>query len=188
MGLFLQTAVIPNCKEAEARAVIEKIAGYTFGEPYEFSDLCAEECRYNENNTGVSILFNDGCAGYEGLAEAVSKELGKTVLLTYIYDEDFWGYFLYENGRELDRFCPMPDYFEEQSGEEREKMKGDASVISHYFGVDEASVTGYLCEWTEEMMDNYEEKAYEDDEFEQCDCWQMVDFMRKLGYPYEWED
>ena len=31
-------------------------------------------------------------------------------------------------------------------------------------------------------------KAYEGDEFTLGDCWQMADFMRKLGYPYEFEE
>lgn len=49
------------------------------------------------------------------------------------------------------------------------------------------TIKRYLVFWTEEMLNNYEKKAYEDDEFGQCDSWQMADFMRKLGYPFEYE-
>ena len=42
----------------------------------------------------------------------------------------------------------------------------------------------YIRFWTEDMMEQYEQPAYPGDEFGQCDCWQMADFMRKLGFPY----
>lgn len=63
-------------------------------------------------------------------------------------------------------------------------MKGNAEIIAKYFDVEAASIEKYLVHWSEDMMDK---KAYEDDEFGYED-WQMVDFMRKLGYPYEFNE
>lgn len=187
MGLFLQTAIIPDCSETEARETLEKIARGLSGETDTIVDLIPNECQYKTFVGGVTILFNEDCIGYEGLAEAISKESGKTVLVLYIYDGDYWGYHLFDNGTELDRFEPMPDYFEEVSEEKKQKVTGNAKLISDYFHVEESSIKNYLVFWTEEMMEDYEKKAYEDDEFGQCDCWQMTDFMKRLGYPYEWE-
>lgn len=182
MGLFLQTAIIQNCKKDEVEKVVRELADVSrFG-------LVPEECDYVVFDKGVSILFNDHCIGYEKLAEAISKEVKRPVMLLYIYDEDFWGYFLYDNGEEIDWFSPMPDCLEEISEDEYKKFSGNSRIISKYFGVDEDIIKKYLVYWTEELMDDYDAKAYEDDEFEQCNCWQMVDFMKKIGYPYLFED
>lgn len=187
MGLFLQTAIIPDCKEKEAKEVLKSIAEKLPCEEYTISDLNPEECQFKEHGDGVNILFNDHCIGYEDLAEAISKKTGKTVLMLYIYDEDYWGYFLYDNGSEVDMFIPMTDYFEEVSEEQKQEVRGNAKIISDYFHVEKSSIEKYIVFWTEEMLDNFEKKAYEDDEFGQCDSWQMADFMGKLGYPYEFE-
>lgn len=38
------------------------------------------------------------------------------------------------------------------------------------------------------MAGQVSRKAYPDDEFGMGDCWQMADFMRKLGLPYPISD
>lgn len=200
MGLFLQVAIMPGCKEAEAREVIQAVASKyaisfdelesgDFDEDFLendmlISELFPDECQYAESAHGVSILINDGCIGHDSLAKAVSKETGKVCLLLCIYDGDYWGYWLYENGTVIDEFNPMPDYFEAASEKKRQKVKGNAEIIARYFDVEAASIEKYLVHWSEDMMDK---KAYEDDEFGYED-WQMVDFMRKLGYPYEFNE
>lgn len=145
------------------------------------SDLIPDACQYIENAKGVSILFNEHCIGYDSLAKAVSGESGKAILLLYIYDGDYWGYWLYDKGEVIDEFNPMPDYFEDISEEKLQKLKGNADSIANYFQVEKASIEKYLVRWSEETMD---QKAYEDDEFGYGD-WQMADFMRRLGFPYE---
>ena len=144
------------------------------------------QCRYAVHGTGVSVLLNDDCVGFEGLAETVSVQLGKPVMLLYIYDGDFWGYFLCENGSVLDAFNPMPDYFEEVPEEQKESMRVNAALIADRFHVDPAAIEKYLVFWTEEDLEEWDEKVYEDDEFGRGEDWQMADFMRRLGYPYEW--
>ena len=98
MGLFLQAMIMPDCKEAEARAAVEAVAqkyacsfdalesGAFAEEGMIISELVPDECRYAESDDGVCILFNDGCIGYDALAKAVSGEAGKVCLLLYIYD------------------------------------------------------------------------------------------------------
>ena len=195
MGLFLQAAVMPGCKETDARAIVKAVAekySCSFDELENgagaddiiISELIPDECQYVESADGVSILFNEDCIGHDSLAKAMSKESGKTVLLLYIYDGDYWGYWLCDNGEMSDQFNPMPDYFEEVSEEVIQESKGNAQIIAEYFHIDKASVEKYLVRWSDETMD---EKAYEDDEFGYED-WQMADFMRKLGYPYKFDE
>lgn len=196
MGLFLQAAIMPGCGETEARAAVaaaaekyscafDALEGEDLAEEgIIISELIPDECQYAETQEGVSILFNDGCIGYDSLAKVLSRESGKVCLLLYIYDGDYWGYELYDHGEAVDQFNPMPDYFEDVSGEKMQKSKGDVEVVAAYFHVEKASIEKYLVRWSEETMDG---KAYEDDEFGYED-WQMADFMRKLGYPYNFDE
>ncbi len=191
MGLFLQAAIMPGCKEQEARNIVRTVAekySCSYDEQntentrkYDITDLIPDQCQYEEHANGVSILFNEECIGYEYLAEAITNEFGKIILLLYIYDGDYWAYILYDNGKVMDQFNPMPDYFEEVSEEEIQKSKGNAEIIAKYFHIEKDSIENYLVRWSDDTMD---EKAYEDDEFGYED-WQMADFMRKLGYTYE---
>ena len=185
MGLFLQAAVIPDCTEDAVREACSRAAAQQPSGGYGM-ELRPDACRYAVHGTGVSMLFNEDCAGFEDMAGALSVETGCPVLLLYIYDGDFWGYFLCDKGEVVDTFNPMPDYFEEAPEEERDEMKGNASLIAQYFHVDVSSIDNYLRFWTVEVFEEEGKKAYADDEFDIGEDWQMADFMRKLGYPYEW--
>ena len=138
MGLFLQTVILPNCKESLIKTAVEQVEERTN------IGLIAADCLYKELNDGVNILLNRHCFGYEELAKELSLCITQPVLLLYIYDDDFWGYFFYENGNELDRFNPMPDYFEDVSEEERESFSGNSKIISKYFNVNEEDIKNYL--------------------------------------------
>ena len=192
MGLFLQVAIIPECKEDKARMFVKTVAekyqrilseSNVTDIKYDIVNLCPDECVYKESANGVSVLINNRCIGYGDLAGSISEECGKAVLVLYIYDGDYWAYELYDNGEEIDQFDPIPDYFGEVSEEAIQKFKGNADIIAKYFSIDRADIEKYLIFWS----DTSDEKAYEDDEFEYSD-WQMADFMRKLGYPYEFEE
>jgi hypothetical protein len=191
MGLFLETVIIPGCKEAEARSIVKAVEeAYSNQEndeaAYQITELYADQCQYREYANGVSILINEECIGYDDLAEAISSDYGKVVMLLYIYDGDFWAYALFDNGELVDKFNPQPDYFEEVSEEVIEASKGNADVIAKYFHVERADIEKYLVRWKDDLGD-MEDTAYDDDEFGYGE-WQMADFMRKLGYPYEFEE
>ncbi len=179
MGLFLQTALVLNKNEAGIKAALERI------EKDASLDVVASECKFQSRQKGTAVLLNENCMGYEELAETLSDELVRPVLLLYIYDEDFWGYYFYENGKSLDCFQTVPDYFSDGSEEEALAAVGNSGLIAKYFGIEESEIEKYLAARTEEQLEFSAGKAYEDDEFEQDDCWQMADFMRKLGFPYE---
>lgn len=99
MGLFLQTAIIPNGEAREVRKAAENVAEYV-------ELLDPAQCGYRESEQGVTVLFNESCCGYEELAKELSEELTSPVLLLYIYDEDFWGYYFYEGERNWIGFLP----------------------------------------------------------------------------------
>ena len=65
--------------------------------------------------------------------------------------------------------------------------KGNASLIANTVSsVSEEAITKYFVEW--DLEDENSSKAYPDDEFTICDCWQMCDFMKKIGLEYPMGD
>jgi hypothetical protein len=92
-------------------------------------------------------------------------------------------YELYVNGKTVDQFNPIPDYWsDEMSEEEKASWGGNAAIVAKRCpGVREESIEKYLVRWHLDDLDRG--KAYADDEFGLED-WQMVDFMRKVGLPY----
>ena len=180
MGLFLQTAIVKDGDMGSIQSCLSEIA-----REYPDMNLNAQECVYHPYDRGVGILFNDHAAGFDPLAEALCAKLNATVLMLYIYDDDFWGYFLCENGREIDRFSPLPDYFDEDE-EAVARYAGTPGQIARCFDVAEEEISRYIVRWSEDILDSDAcETAYEDDESTYGDCWQMADFMRKLGFPFD---
>ena len=183
MGLFLETAVIPDSTVEEVRAALSALESRNGQNGMQ---LVAAGCEIVGQNGGVSVRFNEYCAGYTSLAQALSARLNRLVLFLYIYDDDFWGYFCCENGELLDEFTPMPDYFEEIPESERQRMSGSSTLLAKRFHIPEADIAGYLISWDAGVLDEGR-KAYETDIYGAGDCWQMTDFMNKLGYPYMWQ-
>lgn len=181
MGMFLSVLIVQNQKAEDVKKSLKAL-----GNSNPRWNLVPEECQYQECDGGVKVLLSDMCAGYEEIPQKLSKELLSPVMLCYIYDGDYWGYDFYDKGIELDTFNPMPDYFEEVSEEEKQRLSGNSKVISRYFNVEEAKIKNYLQTWTDYILDNEEKRAYADDEFCIGEDWQMADFMRAVGYPYSW--
>ncbi|MDW2797641.1 hypothetical protein RZO55_08640 [Clostridium boliviensis] len=175
MGLYLQTAIVLNCKKNKVIEAVKK------AESIPYAQVEAEDCQFKEINNGVIILFNDYCHGFKPLVKELSIELKQPVMLLYIDDGDYWGYYFYENGIKFDSFSPWPDYYEEISGERRKELAGQSKIISKYFNIKEEKFIKYLVTWE---LGGLKTKAYENDEFKYGDCWQMVDFMREIGYPF----
>lgn len=173
MGLFLQTVLFPGGVEADCRRALEAAASDTE------QGIQLDACRWHLFDKGPAVLLNDSCTGYDGLAESLSASLPCPVMVLYIYDDDLWGYFLWRNGAEVDRFATDPDYFEAREFPSR---SGDTVAVAQCFGLEPSKIDRYLLPWTEERMD---EQAYDTDSYVVGDCWQMADFMAVLGFDYD---
>ncbi len=94
-GVILETVLIQGCRQEEAKTIIKVIEDrYSCSDEetaYDITNLAADQCQYREYADGVSILINEDCIGYEELAEAISSDFSKVVMLLYIYDGDFLG-------------------------------------------------------------------------------------------------
>ena len=172
MGLFLYVYLFPGGREETCRAAL--------GRKAENPDhqIWPDKCQWHMYPKGPAVQLNDGAVVLD-YAEPLSRVVNCPVLLAYIYDDDYWGYELWQKGKELDQFASLPNYFDEGSPPDK---PGDAELVARVFGVEPERIGRYLTPWPEEAA---EECAYEGDEFTVGDSWQMADFLDALGFNYD---
>lgn len=171
MGLFLYALLFSGGDPDKCRAALER--------KVENPDhnIQPDKCHWHIYPKGPAVQLNDGAVGLD-YAGPLSKRVHCPVLLAYIYDDDFWGYELWQGGRELDQFASVHDYFDKGSPPDK---PGDADLLARCFGVEPERVRRYLLPWDEEP----DGCAYEGDEFPAGDSWQMADFLDALGFDYD---
>ena len=151
MGAFINVLVVQNRSGEAVRNALE-----TLGDNPAWN-LIPGQCRYQERGGGVSVLLSDMCSGYDAMTQELSKELACPVMLCYIYDGDFWGYFFFDSGEHLDAFMPMPYYFEEMPEEALqetlEEMLTDLDGLLNDFN---RELTDYLSEWEFDEEEYYQ--------------------------------
>ncbi len=173
MGLFLQITLFPGGDILNCQKALQQCS--------DDSQLSVQidECHWSQYPKGSAVLLNNDCCGYEALADKLSSLLDTPVMVLYIYDGDYWGYFLWKDGTREDQFASLANYFRE--GEPPE-TPGDAQKVSQYFNVKPEDIDRYLIPWLEEETNRY---AYKNDSAVIGDCWQMADFMKALGFDYD---
>jgi hypothetical protein len=141
-----------------------------------------------QSATGISVIYPENFFGWDDASEYVSLCLHRPVFSLHIHDGDLWMFILYVEGENVARFNPIPGYWDDNiSPEEENSWRGDAQEIAkHVPGLRPESIERYFRSW--DLDDETPGKAYPDDETSYLDCWQIVDFMRKLGLPYASED
>src|SRR5262249_14981136 len=83
-----------------------------------------------ELNGWIGLYPNDSLSG-EGFAAEVSKKLETSVLALMVHDSDIFIYNFYQQGQVIDEYSSSPDYFEEVSQAERERLRGKPEVFQH---------------------------------------------------------
>ncbi len=99
-------------------------------------------CVLQELAGNTSILYPYGYVEWDESSAFISKELNTTVFSFHIHDGDFWMYTLYVIGGVVDKFNPIPDYWDEEiSEEEFESWKGNANLIAELIpGLNQKSI------------------------------------------------
>jgi len=174
MGLFLYTLLFPGGEEEPCRAALARIS-----EDPELS-IRPEECCWQVFAKGPAVLLNERAVGFDS-AGRLSEAVDCPVMGLYIYDDDFWGYDLWQKGKALDQFASLPGYFDEDSPP---NMPGNAQTVARCFGVEPERVERYLIPWDREAMDG-DVYAYDGDQTVIGDTWQMADFMNALGFDFD---
>ena len=168
MGVFWHAAVFKKQDTIDVQALVRQLAE---GEN-EF-DILPDECGFAECEGGTAVVLNDFCRAFDGLAKVLSQKLEGPVLVCDIYDDDFWDYYLYKEGRELDKFSTVPDCLEAIPDEEWEHWRGNAELLAEEFGCPAEPLSEYLQFWGE---DNW------------SDPWEVWDFLKALGFALPEDD
>lgn len=185
MGEFIHMALTRQHDLSRMRKMISEAAEED-KDNIEELQVKEENCWCWEHDSGISITFVDDIPSSKFLS-VLSSKIDSPLLFLYIYDGDFWGYTLYDMGKEIDDFSTMPDYFIKSNNNKNKSSEEHAALIEQYFGVSKESVKNYLIAWTDELRRN-KEAAYPDDTCFYGNSWQMLDFVEKLGFPCEEED
>lgn len=187
MGLFLSMSGIVGAKKEAVESALRSFADLHSGEFRQQADKSTEESDtlvLCETGGNCSILYPSDFFDWDEASAYISAQLGTAVFSFHIHDEDLWMFDLFVNGESVARFNPLPDYWDDEISEaERESWAGDAeAVAAHVPGVSAEAVRPYLKFWTCEDEDPG--KAFPDDEFGYEDCWQLCDFLKRVGLLY----
>jgi hypothetical protein len=183
MGLFLAMSCVVGGRTA---AVVKSLSAFVDErkgslEPCGKGVKESEAARLLEKPAGTTVVYPDGFLEWDAASARLSHDLNAPVFSFHIHDGDLWMFVLFVNGKEAAKFNPIPDYWEELPAKERATWLPKAEqVAKHVPGVVAKRIAPYLREWPE---DGLEGKAHPKDEFEYID-WQVVDFMRELGFAY----
>ena len=189
MGMFLSLTSVVGKTQNE---VVNSLTNYakSVGGGLEKENLLIDNnnCCVIQEAGGNTTIFNPyAYLEWDKSSEFISKELNAPVFSFHIHDGDLWMYLLFVNGKTVDQFNPIPDYWDNNlSEEEIESWKGHAEIIANCFkNITQTDIEKYLVRWDLEAEENT--KAYADDEFTNED-WQLLDFMKKLRLPYPLDD
>jgi hypothetical protein len=186
MGMFLSMSGVVGATSADVLAALK-----TFAE--QASQVCdLAEGRPGESGIGVisggggscTVIYPEDFLDWDQASEHLSATLSKPVFSFHIHDGDLWMYILFHEGQPVDHFNPVPAYWEENlPQEDLDLWKGNAKLVSQLVPSAAAeAIAKYLITWDLEAETT--PKAYPEDEFPVCDCWQVSDFMKKLGLDY----
>lgn len=184
MGLFLAMSSVAGGSRAEVEACVAAYTETRNGSLEVTSTGLPEdqEARLLESQGGVTFVYPDGFTEWDELSAKLSSDLKKPIFSFHIHDGDLWMFVLFEDGREVAKFNPLPDYWEELEPDERAKWLPSADEVArHVPGIRSEQLAPYLVEWPQDGLPG---KAQPEDEFGFID-WQVVDFMRQLrfGFP-----
>lgn len=172
MGLFLYTLLFPGGDEETCRDALQRWQGNPD------QKIKPEDCLWHTFSKGPAVQLNDGAVGFD-VAGVLSDRVRCPVMGLYIYDDDFWGYDLWQYGKALDRFASLPGYFDKDSPPNR---PGDAGTVGRCFDVDPERIRRHLTPWSELEEGSH---ACDGDQATVGDSWQMADFMGALGFDYD---
>jgi hypothetical protein len=185
MGIFLSMSGIINKPDKEVEKALRSYAYSVEG------GLLGEDVEEDHPNVTIIsgqqphtvILYPNDFVEWDDASVFLSRELQTSVFSFHIHDEDLWMFQLFHKGELVSRFNPVPDYWQDViSEQELQSWKGDAALLTDYVpGLTAEAIEKYFVRWDEL---GEEELAYPEDEFEYGDCWQLVDFMGKLGLSY----
>ncbi len=190
MGLFLAMSGVANSNRAAVEDALRAYATERGGtlETVDTSADLSEALLIGESGGHVTLMYPSDFMQWDDASQYLSRTLNTAVFSLHIHDDDLWMYILFSKGEPVDQFNPIPDYWLKNMPEsEKQEWAGNAAIVAqHWPGVVPESIGNYLLEWDLDEADS--DNAYADDHFPYNDCWQVTDFMRRLGLTYPIDD
>ncbi len=186
MGLFLDMSGVAGVRSADVEQVLADYVAQRGGvfDPVAEAGADVNVVALAESLGGhVTIVHAGAYTDWPDVSAYLFLALGVPVLSLAIEDGDFWMYQLFVGGNEVDRFNPLPDYYDDSMAEaERRRWAGSAATLAqHWPGVDKAELRLYLISWDDDAIWDEERKVRPEDRYPLGDAWQVVDFMERLG-------
>lgn len=186
MGLFLAMSGVANSSRAVVEAALRAYAterGGSLEAVGEFADP-SEALLIAESGSHVTVMYPGEFLKWDDASQHLSRALGTSVFSLHIHDEDLWMYVLFSKGEQVDQFNPIPNYWQRKMPKsDKELWSGNSAVVAqHWPDLVSASIREYLVEW--DLNEGDSDNAYADDQFPYNECWQMTDFMHRLGLVY----
>ena len=190
MGLFLAMSGVAKSNRA---AVAEALRAYAAekGGALESVDTFADPSDallIAESGSHATVMYPGEFVQWDDASRYLSKSLDTTVFSLHIHDEELWMYILFSKGEQVDQFNPIPHYWQRRMPKsDKQLWSGDAAVVArHWPDLAPESIRDYLFEWDQDEEDS--DHAYAGDRFTYNDCWQVTDFMGRLGLVYPIDD
>lgn len=126
------------------------------------------------------------------LCKQIGASLGVPWIELRIQAGALWDFNLFKGEENIDNFSTMPGYW--GGDEDLDEWRGKPELFASEWGVPKEKVEKYLVDWgCQEYPDGTSGhartgKAYESDEFEYGDIWQMLDFLKAVGGTYPSEE
>jgi hypothetical protein len=152
-------------------------------------DSASDGYELHRRHDGWTLLSWDGGWEWELRRAAqlhVSRVLGCAGLLVFVYDGDYWGYELFNDGREVDHFVLDPEAAGWFPGR---PCSGDPALFAAQFpaaGLRPADIASYLMPMPENWEDpGWNTPARAGDRFTRGAECAVLDFLRMLGADFE---
>ena len=183
MGQFIQLTSVVGKTKNEVESSLKNYA-ISEGGGLEKEVLSTDDdnfCTICEADHNSTVFYSYAYGKWEQSSKFISKELKAPVFTFHIHDSDLWLYLFFVNGKLVDKFNPIPDYWDDElEDEEIKSWQGNAETISKYLNIEKSKIEKYLVTWD---LDEDEIKAYPTDQYVNEDL-QLLDFMKKLKLPY----
>ncbi|MBT8207585.1 MAG: hypothetical protein HKN37_13730 [Rhodothermales bacterium] len=139
---------------------------------------------------GVTSVLLPRYPGHFPLCAKVAEMHALAWMALRIQEGSLWDYTLMHGADVVDQFSTLPEYWDGDDPQARDRNKGDSALLARLWSVPQNRIKRYLTHWGYEVTSDtcYNTtrcgKAYPDDQHEYGDIWQMVDFLHSIGGDY----
>src|SRR5881394_554736 len=115
MGLFLAMSGIIGAKKDAMEAALASFAKTREGSlrPEKRSTEDENTLVLLDDNSRTSVLYPWSFLEWDAASKHLSETLGVPVFSFHIHDGDLWMFLLYDKGKQVAQFNPLPEYWDD---------------------------------------------------------------------------